>query len=212
MFCACFEDTNGDSADSDDDCNGVPYKQFNSNSSGMMHAFLSFQRGVLEDGRDIMEVITQVLAYLKEKGIKTISEQDKLNIEGIGLAKSMILFVTRDYLSQQNYGLDKELVRRYIKRKGENKHIVVVLEERMRKADDWKEMSPLGVAIDGLPCIDMVNILDSNGEKYYMLTSQIFVNHFTCFLSVDSSFRIFHISSCTCVSLPLSNSIYREMR
>ena len=164
MFCSCFDDNESDAFDSDDD-NDVPHMHFNKNANSvMMHAFLSFQRGIMEDGRDVMDVVSEISSSLKARGLRTISEQDKLNIEGIGLAKSMVLFVTQDYLSQVNYGLDKELVRRYIKRQGENKHIVIVLEERMRAANLWKDMSPLGEALAGHSFIDMVTILDPAGD------------------------------------------------
>ena len=55
---------------------------------------------------------------MQTNGLNLLSEHDELNIEGIGLAKSMILFITKQYLAKENYGLDKELMRRYINRKG----------------------------------------------------------------------------------------------
>ena len=61
--------------------------------------------------------------------------------------------------------------------KGEDKHIVVVLEEGMKNSEEWREFSPLGAAIAGLPYIDLTSsdeaeivqkhkeILDSINEK-----------------------------------------------
>ena len=60
---------------------------------------------------------------------------------------------------------------------GEDKHIVVVLEESMKNSDQWGELSPLGAAIAGLPYVDLTSsdemdieqkhkeILDSINEK-----------------------------------------------
>ena len=65
--------------------------------------------------------------------------------------------------------------------KGEDKHIVVVLEEGMKNSEEWREFSPLGAAIAGLPYIDLTSsdeaeiiqkhkeILDSINEKVSML-------------------------------------------
>ena len=71
------------------------------------------------DGRDCIDIVNKVSEFLYTNGLNLLSEHDKLNIEGIGLAKSMVLFITRQYLAKENYGLDKELMRRYINRKGE---------------------------------------------------------------------------------------------
>lgn len=75
------------------------------------------------DGRNCVDIVDKLSQFLHSNGLNLLSEHDKMNIEGIGLAKSMILFITKQYLVKENYGLDKELMRRYINRTGQMMHL-----------------------------------------------------------------------------------------
>ena len=50
---------------------------------------------------------------------------------------------------------------------GEDKHIVVVLEESMKNTEEWGELSPLGATIAGLPYIDLSSSNEEEVEKKY---------------------------------------------
>ena len=112
---------------SDDDRNGVPTKKTRRHNSSVIHAYMSFHRGLNEglysndflvlygvilihqilisslgsDGRDCIDIVNKVSEFLYTNGLNLLSEHDKLNIEGIGLAKSMVLFITKRYLAKE---------------------------------------------------------------------------------------------------------------
>ena len=86
-FSTCFERSSDDEVDDDDDI-GLDRTYTASNTA--KHAFLSFQRGINEDGTDCVEHVSKINDYLNQNGVTTLYEQDKLNIEGIGILKKDI--------------------------------------------------------------------------------------------------------------------------
>ena len=77
----CSEESN--TVDDDDDVT-TKYEVIKSD------AFISFQRGANEEGVDILEIATNLNAYFIAKGFKTLFEQDKLNIDAIGMSTFVI--------------------------------------------------------------------------------------------------------------------------
>ena len=125
-----------------------------SSESLLRHAFLSHSRGTSEDdGSDVHEMVSKINSYLNSKGLKTLFEEDKMNIEAIDHARFIVIFATRKYFDPVNYSLDKELVRRYVKRKGLDRVIVVVMEKSLRDNESWE--GPLGLQLRGLSFIDL---------------------------------------------------------
>jgi hypothetical protein len=118
------------------------------------HAFLSHSRGSnADDGSDIHAMISKINSYLNSRGIKTLFEEDKMNIEAIDHAKYIVIFATMMYFDPANYNLDKELVRRYIKRKGLDRVVVVVMEKALVDMKSWE--GPIGAILRDQPYIDL---------------------------------------------------------
>ena len=136
------------------------------------HAFLSHSRGTSEDdGSDVHEMVSKINSYLNSKGLKTLFEEDKMNIEAIDHARFIVIFATRKYFDPVNYSLDKELVRRYVKRKGLDRVIVVVMEKSLRDNESWE--GPLGLQLRGLSFIDLSDSHDLIDNASFQIVETI---------------------------------------